>query len=85
MSNENLQCPSCNSPLEVIARGKQKRLLGCVRCGGPGNPQLWFQPTNLLAALRKLDQGPLVEATSKVSSIAGNEKMKRVKEKNDEN
>ncbi len=67
MTNEILMnCPDCRNQLELLARGKQKRLFGCSHCSSDGeNPTLWFQPTIMLKALRKLEQGPLVEVINR--------------------
>jgi hypothetical protein len=72
MANEILMmCPDCQTPMELLARGKQKRLFGCARCtGDKESPRLWYQPVSLLPALRKLEQGPLVEANNKPAAVA---------------
>jgi hypothetical protein len=66
MTEVAMTCPSCGGKLEMLARGKQKRFWGCGKCSKDSeNPQLWYQPVNQLAALRKLEQGPLVEVKAK--------------------
>ena len=62
MKNQTLKCPLCSKTLEVTARGKSKRFYQCPHCKDDRNePVLFYQPTSMLLAVRKLEQGALID------------------------
>ena len=62
MQNTELSCPQCGKAMKIVARGQGNRVWGCINCSGdPRNPVLYFQPVTALMAVRKLEQGPLID------------------------